>query len=253
MAVAGAAIALALIFAAPGARAKVVTVDKILCEIGNDIITMQQVRQEGSILRRAHDSLLFPGQEDSLNDRQVFLELVVRRLLMNTAVKMGLSTITTEEVDNMTVPFRALFGGAGDYVVFLNEMELKDGTLPDDADQTAEYGIDINYRFRNVFVVKRFVDKKLDLQVRLAMDQQRMENAGPEAAAPAGGETASEALSPEDKTRRQELYLKLLKEWVRDIASRERITVLDRRYRAVLIDYLGFDPIREGAVTEAES
>jgi hypothetical protein len=221
-------------------EARVVTIDKVICAVDNYAITLEQIEVEKAVLAHSKDCLLFPGQETQLNTEKVLQELVARRLLLSSALRMGFSTVEQKAVDEEMDRFRKAFGAPATYNKFLRRYQLVDKEAPglDAARNIVENGQEIDYRFKNILIVRRFVNKKLELQVRLAMEQKKAEGG---AAAPPG----QTAAMPETGSAEQQIYLEKLHEWIRTLAERAKITILDEEYwdevESLLLDSVEFN------------
>jgi len=90
---------IAPISAAPAAeKVKKLLVDRLLAVIGVSPVSAGDVDIEKRIMKIAQDSLLYPGREKELSDKEVFKELLVRILIYQQALKMGFDEIPDEIV-----------------------------------------------------------------------------------------------------------------------------------------------------------
>lgn len=219
--------------------AKIITLDKIICTIDNYAITLEQLGVEKAILSMSEDSLLFRGKEKTLSDNEVLLELVARRLFFNTAVKMGFSNPPEGVVDKAVEDFQNKFPERKNYFSFLNRFQLKDSRIEGKV-KWVENATDIDYRFRILSVAKRFVDKKLELQVKIVAEAKYADQRDLLAAKyPDKNPDEIKALLSGDAYETQ------LREWLKSVAERAKITVHDEDYRADLYKALDLKIVKE--------
>ena len=208
--------------------------DKIICAIENNTITIEEMEVEKSILQKAHDSLMFPGQEDKITNTQVMEELISRRLFLNTATRMGFSSVDSKIVDEALDAFRKAFSSPKEYEEFLHRNELKDSATATGKDGNGENAMDVDYRFRNVAIVKKFVAKKLDLEVKIGIETQFPEKRDQLAAQYPG-------LSEDDLKKKfeKDLHDQKLLEWVWNLTERTKVIILADEYRTDIENYFG--------------
>lgn len=199
----------------------------MICTIGTQVITLEQIEVEKAILNRSNDSLLFPGRNGDFTVQEVFSELVARALMRQQAVRMGFTDVTVEAIDKRVKAFADSFGDRGAYTKFLRQFQLNDEDIEGLVPQ-GELFSDIRYRFRTLEMVQGFVDKKLDLPVKLAV-QDEMTRQG--IAAAAEGAVADDPIVVDLRRRFRD---EKLREWIRDLASRATVTVTDENYRNAL-------------------
>ncbi|MCC6158140.1 MAG: hypothetical protein IT350_08800 [Deltaproteobacteria bacterium] len=212
-------------------KPSLVTLDKLICTLGNSAVTLEQIEVERTLLAHSRDSLLFPGREESLGVEEIFLELFTRNLLRFQTVRMGFTDVDPKAVDAAVEATRRSFGSEAEYRKFLIKFQLNDesieGLVPN-----GEVFADIRGRFRTTVMVHQFVDKKLDLQVRLATQ---------DALAQQGFDPATSDPNSDDeavKTVREQIRQQKLREWIRDLAARTTITITDENYRPAINAFL---------------
>ncbi|MCL4233646.1 MAG: hypothetical protein KJ042_03905 [Deltaproteobacteria bacterium] len=175
--------------------------------------------------------MLYPGREESLSVEETFLELFTRSLLRFQSVRMGFTDVDPKAVDEAVEATRKAFGSDAAYRKFLIQYQLDDesieGLVP-----KGEVFADIRGRFRTTVMVRQFVDKKLDLQVRLAtQDALAQQGFDPATTDPASDDEAV-------KVVRERIRQEKLREWIRDLASRTTITITDENYRPAINAFL---------------
>ncbi|MCZ7586536.1 MAG: hypothetical protein M5R36_26145 [Deltaproteobacteria bacterium] len=138
-----------------------------------------------------------------------------------------------KEVEKQLADFRASFESPEAYHTFLKNYQLVDPTVEMEPDPDLRAFGNIEYLFRVRAIVRLFVDKKLNLLVRLALDN-AVATRGEALRAENPGLTGDElrARVEADLTREK------LIEWVQELAARAKITMHDESYRAGLERFL---------------
>ncbi len=211
------------------AKETIVTMDKIICAIGPQIITLEEIGVERAILEISGDAMVYPGiTKTALTNQRVLHELVARRILMNAAGRMGFSDVDPKDTEKAMEEFREKFASKQEYREFLKRYQLTD-SLDEEQLKQDELAGDIVYRFRSIVMVRNFTHKKLDIQVKLSMKSAANETTDPVKSGVQGA-ASGEAM----KENENKLFHKLLLEWLSDLAKRERISIRDEFYRAKL-------------------
>jgi hypothetical protein len=223
--------ALVLLAWTAGANAQNNLVDKLLAVLGNAAITMADVDLEKRILPLAKDSLLYPGQEGQMTAKQVFHELVARELLYGQAVKLGFSTVPDKERRKVLEQFATQFATPDDYLKFLRKLNLRAPQFDERMEGNASWPFyrPIWTRFKEVYLVRQYVEKKVGLQVKLGLASE-LEKRKDELAAKNPGADEPRLKQILEK----EMFAEKLKSLVDDAASLTDITYYRKDYADIL-------------------
>lgn len=220
-----------LVLPAATAAAQSLLVDKLLAVMGNSTITAGSVEVEKKIQQYADDSLLYPGQGRQLTNKQVLHELMVRELILGQSVKMGSDEIPEKLLDAALDRFASAFGSPGHYLRFLISIEYADPRFDKKMESNVQWVhfSSMRNRFKKVLLARQFIDRKVGLNIKLVLASRFADQRDQLAAQHPG--VSEEELK---KILLQQLYQKGVEEWVRDVASRTRIVILDSTYADVL-------------------
>jgi hypothetical protein len=225
---------LALVFiliAALPVSAEKLLVDKILVYLEKDTITATDVEVEKAIVKYSTDSLLFPGKEAEMTDREVLKDLLVRELLFGQAVKLGLPQPDEKEMEARLNELASKFPSEAAYLDFCKKMEV---SAPRFDKKMAEVSAwrhyrSIERRTRKVIMIEKVVAKKVGLQVKLTLSTEFAAQRDDLAKQTPG-------LSEQEYKDRleKELFQKALSTWIKDVLSRSEIRILERTYSNLL-------------------
>jgi hypothetical protein len=192
------------------------TVDRILAVVGNELISYSDVLTHAELIRRTKAALLpvddilaAPSPEEL--DRRVFKELVIRRIVYAEAVKLNLGEVTTPEVDAEYARLTETFASPEQYARFCYLVGLP-------AEQVRDL-------VRQYLVCRRYVEKKIGLQVRIGVKEYHAKNR-----ARFGDRPLEEVRAAVEEA----LYAEKLDAWFADAVTRAKVKVIDPDYEGVV-------------------
>jgi hypothetical protein len=225
------AIALAVVVAAAAviaawAEEAPVTVDSIVATVHNDIITLEDIRLEGDILR--HNGLWFTQVEPpaEITPKLVFEEILARRLLYFQAVKMGFVDVPDSDLNEEAEAFRSSFSNLDEYRAWLRKFELRDEDVAiSDLPAYASYP-SIRQRFRQRLVIEQYLSKKIGIQIKIGLSDYFEEHRAALVAAHPGD-------TPEHlrELARRQFYLERLQAHLLELRAQTTVVILRAEFR----------------------
>jgi len=201
-------------------------IDSIAATVENETITLEDVRLEKDLLKRTGVWFSRTKPETTPTDKMVFEEIMVRILLYHQARKMGFSDVPPARLAARMKSFRTSFGNEESYREWLLKMEYRDEAVPIPDNIDYQLYRSISKRFFRELAIEQYLEKKIGIQVKLALADYLEEE----------GEslrTEHPGASEEDLEQhaREAIYRKKLDQHINELKKRARIIILRELFR----------------------
>lgn len=163
------AIFLAAVLATSAVAAqKPAMIDSLVATVGNETVSIEDVGLELEVLKHTKTWFAYEAAPENPTEKNAFRELIVGKLLYNQARKMGFGDVPPAEVEQAMEEFRATFATPAEYRAWLDEFELRDPGVKQTGKDLDRYQ-PLAKRFYRRIVIDKYLEKKIDVQVKLGL------------------------------------------------------------------------------------
>jgi len=155
---------------ASAAKDNSIMVDSIVATLENEIITLEDIRVERTMLERT--KVWFSQAEPPARppDQEVFQEILAAKLLYLQARKMGFGEVSEKKVAGEMKMFRESFGSEKAYKRWLLQYELRDDGVPIPENVSYKYFRPIARTMQRRLAIEQYLEKKIGIQVKLSLN-----------------------------------------------------------------------------------